>query len=630
MSLTYPAGLISLLGIVVLAAVWMIRKKYDAAVISSTYLWRLSQQFSRRSKARQQLKRILLFALQAAGVLLCALLIMQPLIPLPGADVHAVMILDTSGSMRMADTNGVMRFQRAREALIRDVQALPWGSTVSVIAADDDAVVAAEYVNADEAIRVLQSLPCGWGTGDLEGALSLCSAMAEEGRVSQVSLYTDKTFDQAENIAVCNAVAADDWNVYAASLNTQSSIYGTVFTAEVVSSGRDANVSFELYLDGAPLDAAQLELRVNGEVQETGTALCPADTPVSVSLLARQIYDYENVRFAAKVQDGLAEDHEIRLYQPEKKTVRTLLVGEKTYFMKQALSVFPRIDLQTAKTIREAAAEGYDLYVYDGCMPDQMPQDGAVWLVNPPRSPRSEGVVFGDALRGAAMTPVRAPQDETVNMLTRDLTLKEAAVVRLREVTENGRFVPAIMCGGCPLLLAGRTSAGFAEIIMPFDLQDSNLPLLADYVILMRNLLDYSVPPLLEARIFESGTIVYPRMHVRCEKLFLQSPDMSIRSLTREEAEAGIKLGAPGGYTLLQELPGGREQILDFFVHVPEEESLTSAPQEAAVSVKLSDADAQQHAARAADQVFNPKQILAILALALLIVEWVVYHREKY
>jgi len=146
----------------------------------------------------------------------------------------------------------------------------------------------------------------------------------------------------------------------------------------------------------------------------------------------------------------------------------------------------------------------------------------------------------------------------------------------------------------------------------------------------MRNLLDYSVPPLLEARIFESGTIVYPRMHVRCEKLFLQSPDMSIRSLTREEAEAGIKLGAPGGYTLLQELPGGREQILDFFVHVPEEESLTSAPQEAAVSVKLSDADAQQHAARAADQVFNPKQILAILALALLIVEWVVYHREKY
>lgn len=629
MSLTYPAGLFSLLGLVVLALIWLIRKKYDSAVISSTYLWQLSQRFSRRSKTAQQLKRVMLFALQAACVLLCALLIMQPLIPLPGADVHAVAVLDASGSMRIADGNGVTRFARAKEALHKDIEALPWGSTVSIIAAGDDAVSAADEMSADEALAALETMLCGWGEADIPGALSLVNAMAHEGMVSRVSLYTDKTFEQAENVALVNVCADNEQNVSVSLLSEESSIHGTVFTAQVVSSGRDANVSFALHLDGSQIDKSKLELRVNGDLREDGVALCPADEPVSVSLLARQVYDYANVRFSVLAQDGMPDDQEIRMYQQEEKTVRVLLMGEKTYFLDRALCVFPRMDVEKADAVREGA-QGYDLYVYDGCMPEKTPQDGAVWLINPPRSPRSAGVVFGDALRGAAMSPVRAPQDAAVTALTRDLALKGAAVVRLREVTETGRFVPAIATGNCPLLLAGRTDGGFAQLIMPFDLQDSNLPLLADYVILMRNMLDYSVPPLLTDRTFECGTVIYPRMHVRCEKLFLQSPDMSIRSLTREETEAGVRLSAPGGYTLLQELPDGKEQILNFFVHVPRGESLTRSPQEKAISVAVSEAGAAAHTRSAADQVFNPKQILAALALVLLIVEWVVYQREKY
>ena len=629
MSLTYPAGLLALLGIVVLALIWLIRKKYDLTVVSSTYLWRLSERFSRRSKTAQQFKRVMLFVLQAACVLLCALLIMQPLIPLPGADVHAVAVLDASGSMRIADGTGVTRFARAKEALRKDIEALPWGSAVTIIVAGDAASAAADELSAEEAVDSLEGILCGWGEGDLPGALALVNAMGHEGLVSHVSLYTDKAFEQTENIAVMNVCAENEQNLSISSLNAESSIHGTVFTAQVISSGRDANAGFALHLDGVQIDESKLELRVNDDLREDGVALCPADEEISVSLLARQAYDYANVRFSVLTQDGMPDDQEIRMYQQEEKTVRVLLMGAKSYFLDRALSVFPRMDVEKIDAVREDA-QGYDLYVYDGCMPEKTPQDGAVWLINPPRSPRSAGVVFGDALRGAAMSPVRAPQDTVVTALTKDLTLKGAAVVRLREVTEAGRFVPVIATGNCPLLLAGRTDGGFAQLIMPFDLQDSNLPLLADYVILMRNMLDYSVPPLLSQRTFECGTVVYPHMHVRCEKLFLQSPDMSIRSLTREETEEGVCLGAPGGYTLLQELPGGKEQILDFFVHVPKSESMTRTPVEKAISVALNEEGMSARTRGAVDQAFNPKQLLSALALVLLIVEWVVYQREKY
>lgn len=631
MSFVYPAGLWALLGAAVLVLVCLLRRRYDVTLVSSTYLWRLSERFRRKKNVRR-LKRALLFLLQLACVLLAALLIAQPVIPLPGAGTDVAVILDASGSMRLADAQGQTRFARALSAVERDAAKLPWGASVTVILAGDEACIAADHVRAGADVRrALDGLACGWGEGDLSGALSMAQRLLDEGSASQVCLYTDKAFAHTEQISVVNTRAQDEWNVTIRSLRAEGSIYGTAFVAEVVSFGRDANVTFDLYVDGEKQPQDRIELRVNGEAQAHDAAHCPEGQETSVSLLLRQTYDYADVRVVAHADDGLSEDNEYRLYRAQEKTTRVLLAGEKTYFLENALSVFAQVDLTCVDSPEETALEGHDIYVFDGCLPQETPADGTVWMVNPPAAPQDAQITFGDALVGSYLSPVRMAADSKLGVLTQNLTLQDAAVARFREVTSAGRFTPVLLCGRLPVLLAGRTDSGCAQLMLLFDLQESNLPLLPDFIVLLHNMLEYSAPPMLPAQTVQCGDVIRPQTLPLCEKLFLQSPDMSIRTLEEEISQEGMRIAAPGGYTLLQELRGGKERALSFFAHMPAQECSTQPREEETLALTAAVADASaQPVRRSEEQAFHPLRLLAALMLALLLLEWGVYHREKY
>lgn len=629
MSFVYPAGLWALLGVLVVVLACLIRQKHDMTGIASTYLWRLAQRIQKKSIAVQRLKRALLFVLQIFSVVLAALLIAQPRVLLPGAGTHHLAVIDGSGSMRIADAQGTTRFSRALDAAQRDAQKLPLGSSVTVVIAGDETSLLADHVSAGEVKDALERAQCGFGEGDFTGAAALCQAMYDEGRATQVCLYTDRDAAGGDNLRVVDLRGEGEWNVSVTSLAAQGSIYGTVFDAQVVSDGRSANVSFELYLDGKKQDEAKMELRVDGGVMEYGAVHCPAGESVTVSLLVRQVYDYADVRLVAVAQDGLAADNEYRLYAAPEKTTRALLVGERTFFLEKALSVFADVALEKAKTPRDAALEGYDLYVFDGCLPDDMPAQGAVWMINPPWTPKNTGIVFGEALMGAGISAVREFENEQLYAITEHLALKDASVVRFREVTSGGRFAPVLLCGRYPVLLAGRSDGGDAQLVMPFDLQDSNLPLLTDYVLLVRGMLNYSVPPMLERQDYASGAQVSPRTLERCRKLFLQTPDMRVRALDPQDGGMDLCLSAPGGYTLMQEMEDGQERLLSFFVHMPQKESRLEAQGGAAFALMTG----KQTAEDVQPALAQPVALLRVLAAALVLVlllEWVVYHREQY
>ena len=103
MSFVYPAGLWALLALGVFAAVCLIRHRSEVTPVSSTYLWRLSEQRRKKKGYWRTLKRSLFFALQFLALTLSALLIAQPIMPMPGSGVNVAVILDASASMQMAD-----------------------------------------------------------------------------------------------------------------------------------------------------------------------------------------------------------------------------------------------------------------------------------------------------------------------------------------------------------------------------------------------------------------------------------------------------------------------------------------------------------------------------------------------
>ncbi|MDO4548147.1 MAG: VWA domain-containing protein, partial [Clostridia bacterium] len=128
MKFVYPVALWSLLSLAILIMVHFTRRRRNEATISSIYLWRLSESFMKKSAPVRKLKKAVLFSLQILSVLLACLLIAQPLILFPGADVNYVAVLDGSASMRIANAMGETRFSRAKDAIIDDISRLAWGS----------------------------------------------------------------------------------------------------------------------------------------------------------------------------------------------------------------------------------------------------------------------------------------------------------------------------------------------------------------------------------------------------------------------------------------------------------------------------------------------------------------------
>ncbi|MBQ8619685.1 MAG: VWA domain-containing protein [Clostridia bacterium] len=626
MSFVYPAGLWALLGLVLLMVFSLMKRRSEVTTISSTYLWRLADQHRRKNRYLRRVKRILFFLLQFAALLFAALLIAQPVVMMPGSGVNVAVILDASGSMNMKDAKGETRFARAVAAVERDMEKLPWGASVTVLLAGDEAVMACDHVSAGTQLRAaLEGVTCGWGAGDLDGALSLCEEMMAGGTISRAVLYTDTQYEQTEGIEVVCLRGEDEWNLSLAGLRAEGSIYGTVFETTAISSGKGAEVSFELMVDGKLQDEAMIELRVNGETQPSSSAYCPEDEETAVSLLLRQVYDYSDVRVVAHAQDGLAADNEARLYQRKAKTARVLLVGEDPYFWEKMLEALPQTELDVAKSLKDAQLEGYDIYAFDGCLPESLPKDGAVWLLNPPRSPREIGVVFGERLVGSYVTKPNAG-GALEEKLTEDLMLRDVAVARFYEMTSQGSLENVLMCGRMPVMAAGKNENGCLLIVMPFDLQDSNLPLLTDCMVLAHNMTEASAPTLLSAQHVACGERIYPQPHPLSDKLFLQTPDMHLNALDMQVMHAGVMIETPGSYTLLQEVRG-KQQVLSFYAQVPEQERMiTNAPEQEPLVLSVNEGEKQE----AQERVFYPARAMAVLVLLLLLAEWGMYHRERY
>ena len=64
MTLLYPLGLLGLIGIPVLIIIYIIKNKYTEQVISSTYLWTLSERFLKRRNPINKIAGIISLILQ--------------------------------------------------------------------------------------------------------------------------------------------------------------------------------------------------------------------------------------------------------------------------------------------------------------------------------------------------------------------------------------------------------------------------------------------------------------------------------------------------------------------------------------------------------------------------------------
>ena len=584
-----PSGIWALTALIPVILLWILKKRAKRETVPSLLLWKRMESETPQSKPFQKLRSRLLLWLQILMVLAFTFALMRPATT-GGAQGDAVFIFDLSASMQAVDSEGVSRMERAKKQALQTLDGLRDADAVTVLTAGASfEQPLSRSSDHAQARRVIEALQAENGAGDMDGALALARALRRDIESLRVYAFTDDATLSLSDAALC-AVGEPGENraLLDATIQPESA---TAF-ARLKNYGAACETTLECYADGALCDVRTVALDAN---EETGVRFSLPETAETVEI---RIAD----------EDALAADN-VRCAAQQTQTKRTaLLVTDGNIFLERALGLDDSLTIDLAALGDAQTAAEYDLYVYDGALPETLPETGAILALNPGRDVL--GVSVGTA--AGVSSALRAAAGDTAREICRNLLLEDIAI---RTATPLSGGTPVLQAGGECLLAVDEDGAHRAAVV-GFDVHDSNLPLKADFPVLIQNLLAYLLPdPAVEienAACGESVTIAYD----------VRSTDVSVRTPSGKMAAlAGGRLSQTqeiGLYTLRERFADGTSRETRFALHIPAQESNT-------LSVADSSAGTQNEGTGRGYREWTLWALLALFALA--VAEWEVSRR---
>ena len=622
MSFLYPLGLLGLIGIPILIFIYIIKNKYTEQTVSSTYLWTLSERFLKRKKRVSRLAGIVSLILQILAVTLISLLIAHPIITVPNSANEYCFILDGSGSMNMDSamptedgTPVKTRFEAGKQAIFDMVDDAVDGSYYTLIYVGNTTDVVFEKTTDKEQVEILLSeLQPAYDTTDVAGAVSLAQDYFNVNSSLRTYLVTDTAYESTENLSVINVAKPVENYALSEVVHDLKSDQLTV-SGKVTSYTSDTTLTVNLYLNG------------EGTIVDTEKLTVKAGVP-TVFTLDANVRSFSSITVRIMETDALALDNEYRVYDVESEdSYNTLIVSERPFFLESALRSMLNADIQVITPAEYTGQTGYGLYVFDSVdasVVPTLPVDGTVWLVNVPGSIEGTGYsAQGEVIPEHAVTLTHATSTASATQaLVADMMQNEIHVTHYIKNSLRRNFSTLLSYKGNPVVFAGTSEHGNREVVIGFDLHRSNFPLLYDYTVMIRNLVRYSFPDMIDSTTYTCGEAAEINVLANCNAIRVQSPSGEISYLNTQEASDAIKLTEVGVYTVQMTVADSNREFYLWSAMAAEE----SDPMQTAGVIRLQG----QATTDSFDGTFDPLYILFIALVVIFLADWMVYCYEKY
>jgi len=608
---------------------YMLRLRRREVIVSSTFLW---QQVVRDREANtpwQRLRRNLLLVLQLLIIALLVLALARPAILTPSISAgRTVILLDASASMQASDGAPGTRFEAAVRAIRDLIATANADNEFSLIRVGTAAEVLTPFTSDRQALAAaLDAAKAGQGGADWETAFTLAAAGAQGADTYTTVIYSDgggelndapglpgevryePVGESARNLAI-TALAVRALPGQPPQLFAQVENFGAA----------DADVIFDLRADGELLDAQRLTVPAGSVLPVVSNRLPAGFSAVRAGITAPADAD--------DWPDDLALDNAAFTAADDAQTRRVLLISPGgNRFLEQALGSLPGVTTVTSRPEAGIPAEGFDLVVLDGWLPDTLPNTDLL-IINPPES--SALFTVGQTLERPAdgsPGPTGNIRSTGADSRLRFVDLAGVNLLRFRDVRAEWAE-PLVVADGGPLLLAGETG-GRQIAILTFDVRDSDLPLQIAFPVLMASLVNWYAPQDLVAAPFNRavGEAVVLNPEPGADSIRITPPDGEPVMLALDASGGAVFTGTdtPGQYTV-ETLAGD------------------VVTQSAVFAVNLFDAAESDLAPRPGIQIGGetvlPEQgdavgvrelwpLFALAALTILLIEWWIYFRRQ-
>ena len=570
MSFNFPFGLLLLLAIPVLIIIYIIKNKYKEKVISSSYIWDLSKKFLKKKNPLNSIANLLNLIIQCVCIAFLSFSLADPVFNFQNSAENEVYILDASASMKALNENGETRFVAAKNQIKELVNDTPNGSTYTLIVSDSNSRTLCKNIeDKDIFISLLDRVEIDYGESELENAISLAQSLASVGEGSNFSLFTDKDIKVEEGIKAINV--SDTTKNYA--INDlrideieEEEVPYILLEADVISFSEDTSLTVEFIIDETSLGTVEEEVKQN----ETKTF------SLKVSNIDKK---YDNYNNKVKITYSIISPY---LYSLSGGTV------------------------------------GYDVVIFDGYSPEKLPADSAVWLFNCGETIPNSGFYFQKEFTvddpGINATYANNNDDILYQELTKDLVKREITIKTYLRYTLNSKFTTILSYDNLPFIFAGRNEFNQKEIVFNFDLHNSNLPLLADFIIMMRNFISYSNPSILSDFNYISHdevTFTFPDTALSCKILTPSGRNDYLNAYDLQN----YNLEEVGTYSINVELATSKNREINIFSSFP-----------------LSERNLAQEDTNTYSILLDEKGLIVVLVVSLvfLLTDWILYSHEQF
>ena len=473
-----PWGLLSLLAIPLIIVMYLLKQKYKEQEISSLYLWQKVLLESKSQEPWQKLRKNLLMFLQILAVVLLGLALGNPYHMGKGEVSDYVLALDCSFSMQGTDVEHSKeknRFYLAKEEIIDLVKNTPQETTFSLVTLEEEPKLVFSGLNQKQSIlNYIEQIEVGYGSINILGAGQILSAEKTVLGEAEIKVFTDQQG------------MFDTLKVTETMINQQGD-NGAITLLSYIEEPESLTILTKVEVWEEVLEEKTVSLYIDGVIFDT-VSFVPKNG-ISEDIIFQGV-PKEATSFMVKLspEDDLMADNMRYIGVSAKEKQSVVLISNGNIFLEKALSLIPNIELYKTGAENNQSLSGYGLYVFDGNLPDSLPTDGHVLVVNPPVGSLPLGNTISIKEDKKIEKEVRIAEEDIFPSLE-----------NLGFYVQKG--FPLNGYTGRPLLEAGNDILGIYDelegrktVVLSFDLLESNFPLMAEFPIFLHNLLQWYFP----------------------------------------------------------------------------------------------------------------------------------------
>nr|CAA9224233.1 hypothetical protein AVDCRST_MAG63-644 [uncultured Armatimonadetes bacterium] len=490
----------------------------------------------------------------------------------------------------------------------------PGDQALLVLAAEKPVVLQTLTADTEKLLRALNAARPTDATGDMREAISFAANQISSRSQAQVTVISDGAWGSLDEMSLGGAtlqflpVGKRAENVAVTAFDVRDTLIGE---------SRQAFVTVQNF--GRKPRTFPLEIRVGDRLVDAHEVTLAAGASKS------ETFDQVGARAGGVVsaridgRDDLAADDTAVMTLPPRRRIKALLVSEGNLFLERALNTDPRVTVDVVAPGGYKPGPGHDLTVFDSnSAPRDLPPGRYLFWGGTP------GAGMPANITGADVDKPQILDWSRTHPLMRFVDLANVHLRRARAIAPAPWAVTLAETDKGPLIVAGEQGDTRA-VYVGFSVFDSDMPLRIAFPVFLANCLEWlTARPGDTSGVYHAGEVVP----------LAATPEQGPLSIRRPDGRTD-RLAAPGTPALYDRAnvvgvyeAAGKDWKQTFAVSLlnPAESNVTPV---AAPTFLIADAaDAQKPNAPRVPVRREVWPWIAAAVLALLTVEWLVYHRR--